>query len=75
MHERWFSLVSSGPTGGRMNSRTHLKNLSTVGIREAMGQFYGCIQSKLIEKPTEAARERRTRRQSGFAGWKLLLCS
>jgi len=40
-----------------------------------MGQFCGCIHSKLIKKPIEAARERRTRRQSGSAGWKLLLCN
>ena len=40
-----------------------------------MGQFRGCFHSKQIEKPTEAARERRTRRQSGFVGCKLLLCS
>ena len=65
----------SGLTGRKMNSRMRLKILSTVGIREGMGQFHGYIHSKLIRKPTEAARERRMRRQSGSAGWKLLLCS
>ena len=75
MHERWFSLVSSGPTGSRMNSRTRLKILSTMDVREAMGQFCGYIHLKLIKKPTEATRERRTRRQSGSTGWKILLCS
>ena len=68
MHERRFNLVSLGPTGRRMNSHMRLKILSTVGVREAMGQFCGCIHSKLIKKPTEAARERRTRRQSGSTG-------
>ena len=58
-----------------MNSRTRLKILSTVGVREAMGQFRGCVHSKLIKKPIEVARERRTRRQSGYVGWNLLLCS
>ena len=75
MHERQFSLVSLGLTGRRMNSPMRLKILSTVGVRETMGQFRGCNHSKLIRIPTEAARERRMRRQSGYAGWKLLFCS
>ena len=58
-----------------MNSPMRLKILSTVGVREAMGQFRGCNHSKLIKIPTEATRERRMRRQSGSAGWKLLFYS
>jgi len=52
-----------------------LKILSTVGVREVMGQFRGYNHSKLIKIPTEAARERRMRRQSRSASWKLLFCS
>jgi len=75
VHERRFSLVSLGLTGRRMNSPMRLKILSTVGVREAMGQFCGCNHSKPIKIPTEAARERRMRRQSGSAVWKLLFCN
>ena len=52
-----------------------LKILSTMGVREAMGQFHGYNHSKLIKKPTEAARGRRMRRQNGSTGWKLLFYS
>jgi len=40
-----------------------------------MGQFSGCNHFKPIKIPKKAARERRKRRQSGSAAWKLLFCS
>ena len=67
--------MSSGLTGRRINSPMRLKILNTVGVREAIGQFHVCNHSKLIKIPTEAARERRMRRQSGSAALELLFCS
>ena len=58
-----------------MNSPMLLKIVSTVGVREAMGQIRACNHSKLIKIPTKVARERRMRRQSGSASWKLLYYS
>jgi len=37
-----------------------------------MGQFRGTIPSQLIKELIEAMRERRRRRQSGFASWRSL---
>ena len=41
-----------------MNSPMRLKILSTVGVREAMGQFCGCNHSKSIKIPTERQRKK-----------------
>ena len=63
-------VVRSGPTERRMSGHTPSGLLNMVAELEAKEVSRGSMDSLRTDLPTEAARERRKKRHSGFRGWR-----